>query len=88
MMRETSPGSNYYVPIYSSKNASKVAMFIWFLDSHDTNCDHVNISRGCVERVQIKWFEETYDRLEKQHGSGLAHIMFIHIPIPEFVELY
>ena len=48
-LKDISPGSNFFVPIYSYKNDSQIRAVLWFLDTHDRGCLDVKEGYGCIE---------------------------------------
>lgn len=77
-------GSNYYVPVYSSKDPNTVAMNIWFFDSQHTECLGV-AGFGCVAHEAVHWYLETSRRLEKEQGGKKPGVAFMHIPPQEWM---
>jgi len=83
------PGTlNFNVPIYSSKDGKKLAANIWMLDTGYVGCNGLDNSWGCLEDYQLEWYDKQSKKLRKQHGKDVHHLAFLHIPIPEFRELY
>eukprot|EP01016_Furgasonia_blochmanni_P056425 TRINITY_DN9615_c0_g1_i6.p1 TRINITY_DN9615_c0_g1~~TRINITY_DN9615_c0_g1_i6.p1 ORF type:complete len:399 (+),score=70.17 TRINITY_DN9615_c0_g1_i6:61-1197(+) len=83
-------GSNYLVQIESAYNKSHPALNLWMFDSHDIGCENIQNSYGCVEKSQLKWYEDLSVEVEKKHGNSASsmHIAFVHIPLPEFVKVF
>ena len=82
---EKIPGaSNYYIPIYSSKDPHKVVMNIWFFDSLQYDCLGVH-GFGCVPHEAVDWYLETSRRLEVEQGGMKPGVAFMHIPPQEWM---
>lgn len=88
MLHAVSPGSNYYVLVNSSLVPQKVALVLWFFDTHDTGCLFVDFGYGCVEEDQINWFLQTHNELTNTYGQDVLHVAFLHIPPPEYMYMY
>jgi len=83
------PGTlNFVVPVYSSKDDSKLAANIWMLDTGYVGCDGLENSWGCLEKYQLDWYDNQSKKIAEEHGKDVHHLAFIHIPIPEYRELY
>ncbi|KAL4501577.1 hypothetical protein ABPG72_018628 [Tetrahymena utriculariae] len=80
-------GSNYYLTIYENATSNVPKAMLWFLDSHDHECEDDTDSWGCISRIQVEWFENEISKMNKQYDN-LLHIAFYHIPLPEYVILY
>jgi len=61
---------------------------MWFVDSNSNGCMGYNSGWGCVEPSQVKWFEEEMKKVNEKYGTNILHLAFIHIPLPEMVEMY
>ena len=82
---ERIPGaSNYYIPVYSSKDNNTVAMNIWFFDSQQYN--YLDVAGfGSVPHEAIDWYLQTSRRLEKEQGGKKPGVAFMHIPPQEWM---
>ncbi len=76
----------YNLPIYSSKDASKVAYNIWMIDSN--MYDDVNGGYDYVHQDQLDWYVKTSDELKAQNGGvPVPSMMFQHIIIKEIYDV-
>jgi len=75
-------------PIYSSKKEGQPAANIWMFDTGSLGCAGQDDSWGCIEEPQLDWYDKESLNMKKQHGENINHIAFIHIPIPEYVNVY
>lgn len=41
-----------------------------------------------IRPSQVNWYVETSQRLERAHGRKVPSLMFFHIPLPEFYDLW
>jgi len=80
--------TNFIVPVYSSRSQDELAANIWMFDSGSEVCDGFVHSWGCVERYQLEWYDQESKKIKEQHGDDLHQFAFVHIPIPEFRDLY
>jgi len=81
--------TNFYVPIYSSRNATELAANIWVFDSGSEGCMGAhNESWGCVEPYVLDWYDQTSQKIKERHGTNVHHVAYYHIPIPEYTNLY
>lgn len=74
----------YNVPIYSSKDASKVAFNCWLFDSgnRDENGDYDH-----VKQDQIDWYKAKSAELKAANGGEVVpSIAFQHIIVPEIFD--
>jgi len=79
---------DFVIPLYSSKNETKLAANIWLFDTGDRSCDGFDdASWGCVEQSTINWYDKKSKEIKEEHGDHLHNIAFIHIPLPEYVDL-
>lgn len=72
---------NYNIPVYSSKDASKIAYNFYFMDSHEGR-------NGVYESIkpdQVEWYINTSNALKKQNGGKpVPSVQFQHVPLPAF----
>lgn len=80
---QTVGASNYYLDIFDQLGRS-VKGRIWFLDSMNKGCGDIDAGWGCVEKETVDWVERAHAYLPKVETS----IAFIHIPLPEFRDLW
>ena len=80
--------TNFIVPVYSSRNENELAANIWMFDTGSTSCEGFEHSWGCIERHQLKWYDQESKKIKEQHGSDIHHLAFLHIPIPEYKKMY
>lgn len=77
----------YNIPVLSS-SGDKTVFNLWMLDSawYDKARDK------CCERVKpetVEWFRKTSEILTRENGGvPVASMMFLHIPLPETLELF
>lgn len=80
---------NYNVPIYSSKDSSKIAYNLWMIDSNMYDYDASGKSNGYdyVHQDQIDWYVNTSNELKAQNGGkAVPSMMFQHIIVPEIFD--
>ena len=74
----------YNVPVYSSKDASKVAYNLWMIDSNmydEDGYDHVH-------KDQLDWYVKTSNELKEQNGGKIVpSMMFQHIVVKEIYDI-
>ena len=76
----------YNVPIYSSKDASKVAYNIWMFDSN--MYDKTNGGYDYVHQDQLDWYVEKSNELKAQNGGKVVpSMMFQHIIVNEIYDV-
>ena len=75
-------------PIYSSKIEGQPAANIWMFDTGSLGCAGIEDSWGCIEQPQLEWYDKESLNFKKSYGENINHIAFIHIPIPEYVNVY
>lgn len=76
----------YNLPIYSSKDDSKVAYNLFMIDSN--MYDDVNGGYDYVHEDQIKWYVETANALKEQNGGkAVPSMMFQHIIVKEIYDI-
>ncbi len=78
--------STYNLPIYSSKDASKVAYNIWMFDSN--MYDETNGGYDYVHQDQLDWYVKTSNELKEQNGGKVVpSMMFQHIIVNEIYDV-
>ena len=76
----------YNLPIYSSKDAAKVAYNLWMIDSN--MYDDVNGGYDYVHKDQLDWYVKTSNELKAQNGGNpVPSMMFQHIIINEIYDV-
>lgn len=80
--------TNFYVPVFSSRNESELAAVMWSFDSGTLSCDGVSGGYGCIERDTIEWYDQESENIREEYGTNVHHLAFFHIPIPEYLEVY
>ncbi|MCR5485816.1 MAG: metallophosphoesterase, partial [Clostridiales bacterium] len=77
---------NYNIPIYSSKDKSKIAYNIWMIDSNSYEMlpDGSDNGYDYVHQDQIDWYINKSNELKAQNGGKLVpSLMFQHIVVPD-----
>ncbi len=74
----------YNIPIYSSKDESKVAFNLWMIDSG--TYDPVYGGYDHVHQNQLDWYLQTSDALAEENGGKVPSIAFQHIIVPEIYD--
>ncbi|RYO63005.1 hypothetical protein AA0116_g4831 [Alternaria tenuissima] len=77
--------SNYFVPVYSSDNASELKMLMWFFDSkggrkYQPTGDDIGVPNW-VDKKVVEWFRNTNNAFTQQYGRAIPSMAFVHIPI-------
>ncbi len=76
----------YNVPIYSSKDAAKVAYNLWMIDSN--MYDETNGGYDYVHQNQLDWYVKTSNELKAQNGGKVVpSMMFQHIIVNEIYDV-
>ncbi len=76
----------YNLPIYSSKDAAKVAYNLWMIDSN--MYDDVNGGYDYVHKDQLDWYVKTSNELKAQNGGNpVPSMMFQHIIVKEIYDV-
>lgn len=76
----------YNVPIYSSKDAAKVAYNLWMIDSN--MYDETNGGYDYVHQDQLDWYVKTSNELKAQNGGKVVpSMMFQHIIVNEIYDV-
>ncbi|EGC30599.1 hypothetical protein DICPUDRAFT_99492 [Dictyostelium purpureum] len=77
--------TNYYLPITDSNG--DVQTILYFFDSGDDNCQGV-VGWGCVYPDQVEWYRTVSTSLREKYGRVVPAIAFMHIPIPEYMDMW
>ena len=73
----------YNIPVYKSKNSSKIVYNIWCFDSGNYNPDPEYGGYGYVMAEQVDWYVKTSRALQKANGGKVVpSIAFQHIAPP------
>lgn len=76
----------YNLPIYSSKDSSKIAYNLWMIDSN--MYDEVNGGYDYVHKDQLDWYVKTSNELKAQNGGlPVPSMMFQHIIVKEIYDV-
>ena len=76
----------YNLPIYSSKDAEKIAYNIWMFDSN--MYDETNGGYDYVHQDQLDWYVKTSNELKEQNGGKVVpSMMFQHIIVNEIYDV-
>ena len=82
---------NDFISIESSAS-DKPAFGIWLLDSNMYAPEEVGSQKmGSYDWIhfsQIQWYCDSSMKLEKQFGRKIPSLMFFHIPLREFIDVY
>lgn len=78
----------HYLPVYSSKDESKVAYGLYMFDSgnyvYDENGN--DIGYGCVEPYQIEWYKENREQYKDENGNYVPALAFQHIVVGDVYD--
>jgi hypothetical protein len=77
----------FNLPLYSSKNASKIVTNMWFFDSGSSAPEGYS-GYDWVHKDQIDWYKAQSEALEKQAGAKVPSLAFQHIIVPEVYDIY
>ena len=78
-----SHSSNYFVPI---THQGKLKLIVWCLDTGNRN--HLEFGYDRVHEDQIQWITNTQKVLNEEAGYSIPGIIFLHIPPPEFMDVW
>ncbi len=77
-----------YLPVYSSKDSSKVAYGLYMFDSgnyvYDENGNELGY--GCVEPYQIDWYKEIREQYKDEKGNYIPAMAFQHIIVGDVYD--
>ncbi len=77
----------YNLPVYSSKDASKIAYNLWMFDSN--MYDEENGGYDYVHKDQIDWYVNKSNELKAQNGGEVVpSMMFQHIIVNEIYDAF
>lgn len=77
---------NYMLPILQA-DGDQVAAAMYFVDTGE-NTEHPIGGYEWVRRDQIAWYVQQSDKLKATLGRTVPSLMFTHIPVPEFIEVW
>ncbi|KAF1851497.1 Metallo-dependent phosphatase [Cucurbitaria berberidis CBS 394.84] len=77
--------SNYLIPVYSSSDASKLEMLLWFFDSkggrvYQPNGGDMTVANWVDDKV-VSWFRQSSNEFRQQYGRVVPSLAFVHIPV-------
>ena len=79
---------NYNIPILSS-DENNVKFNLWFMDSNPYASQEEGGGYGYVHCDQIKWYEETGEKLKEENGGkNVPSFLFQHVIVPECYEMF
>ncbi|CDW91575.1 metallophosphoesterase [Stylonychia lemnae] len=84
---ELSHTFNYQLPVYD-KNGESVLFRIWTVDSGEGDGCPDGFGYDCVRNDQIDWMRQELNQLPDEDPSKRRGILFMHIPIQEYMNLY
>lgn len=80
-------GTNYWLPVYSYADESKLAYSLWVLDSNGDDCEGIS-GWGCIARDQVEWYIEAAASVKAKNGGSLPPALgYFHIPIDEYLKV-
>jgi hypothetical protein len=77
---------NYVLPVLGHDDPRPVA-HLYFIDSNSYAETAIG-GYGWIRRDQITWYLETAQELQTEHGSSLPALLFLHIPLPEYNDIW
>ncbi|MEC1524499.1 metallophosphoesterase family protein [Neobacillus niacini] len=80
-----SGAGNYVVPVLDSSGA-EVEWALFFLDSGMDNANKLVGGYDFIKRDQIDWYVK--ESLALKENGGPAELLFFHIPLPEYKEVW
>lgn len=81
---EGDPGS-YAVPVYSSKDGSKMALNVYMIDTNNKNGTVTGYSGVYPE--QVEWYKQKSDELKAANGGEVVpSLLFQHVPVKEIYQ--
>lgn len=78
----------HFLPVYSSKDDSKVAYGLYMFDSGNYVYDEDgnDIGYGCVEPYQIDWYKENREQYKDDNGNYIPAVAFQHIIVGDVYD--
>ncbi len=78
----------HFLPVYSSKDDSKVAYGLYMFDSGNYVYDEDgnDIGYGCVEPYQIDWYKENREQYKDDNGNYIPAVAFQHIVVGDIYD--
>lgn len=83
----TVPERSYFLPIFSDEQSEEISARLWFMDSGSYNCEGI-AGYECINPEAVEWFREQNYLIAEDDQSKGKGMLFIHIPLDEFVHLY
>ncbi|KAF2076216.1 hypothetical protein CYY_002457 [Polysphondylium violaceum] len=77
--------TNYWLPINDQNGEPQTILY--FFDSNDDNCQNIT-GWGCVYPDQIEWYRGVSLSLQAKYNRIIPAIAFMHIPIPEYMDMW
>eukprot|EP01133_Synstelium_polycarpum_P004021 gene4021-4657_t len=77
--------SNYYLPV--NDDSGEPALILYFFDSNDNDCQGVT-GWGCVYPDQVEWYRSVSSELTEKYGRVVPAMAFMHIPLPEYMDMW
>lgn len=75
--------SNYFINL---KNNNQTVFTLSFLDSNGSNKDKSDVL--FIQDNQLDWYADTLSKIKAVGGEGLSSMLFTHIPVQEYNDLY
>ncbi|CBX97919.1 hypothetical protein IAQ61_000902 [Plenodomus lingam] len=77
--------SNYFIPVYGSKDSRDLKMLLWFFDSKGGRVfqpgkGDAPLDNWVDEKV-VAWFTQKSSEFHHQHGRVIPSLAFVHIPV-------
>jgi predicted MPP superfamily phosphohydrolase len=90
-VNDTAPhpkAGTHYLPVYSSKDSSKVAYGLYMFDSGNYVYDEDgnDLGYGCVEPYQIDWYRENREKYKDENGNYIPAMAFQHIIVGDVYD--
>lgn len=76
---------NFMLPVLQADD--QVAAAMYFVDTGE-NAEHPIGGYEWVRRDQIEWYVQQSDKLKAGSGKVVPSLMFTHVPVPEFIEVW
>ena len=85
---ESGKSGTNFIPVYSSKDPSKVAYGLYMFDSGNYVFDEEGneLGYGCVEPYQIDWYRQTREENKDENGNYIPALAFQHIVVGDVYD--